>query len=270
MESLSWEKRSVFTNDRRHEEFGKFNGLVAEKKAYFEEYYKRIRELKASQQQSQQTELTLEYSGDGSDSSQTAEDEPAAELETPTGSGAGVDEYVEQAAHETTSEQGLQCYDDHEDENLNTGFSSSNLPSSAGGLQQTDQDIRENVCGDNSDSADRMDIVQQNASSGADGLGAPYEAVRAPKRTIEKDSRLRYASKIIPKSVKTLSDTPLDRTSVSKVIHSTVNLLTSKMSARVFICHEYFLNSLEYRFLLTELYIASCMSICFVFIRPRT
>lgn len=42
LESLSWEKWSVFTNDKRHEEFVKFNGLVAQKKAYFEEYYKKI------------------------------------------------------------------------------------------------------------------------------------------------------------------------------------------------------------------------------------
>ncbi|XP_078181687.1 uncharacterized protein LOC144575422 [Carex rostrata] len=74
-ESLSWEKWSVFRHDRRQEELEKFNGLVAEKKAYFEEYYKRMRALKAlqqqqqeeqAQQQIQQTELTLDYSVDGS------------------------------------------------------------------------------------------------------------------------------------------------------------------------------------------------------------
>ncbi|KAJ4748266.1 TPX2 (targeting protein for Xklp2) protein family [Rhynchospora pubera] len=76
-ESLSWEKWSVFRHDRRQEELEKFNGLVAEKKAYFEEYYKRMRALKALQQQqqqqeeqarqqTQQTELTLDYSVDGS------------------------------------------------------------------------------------------------------------------------------------------------------------------------------------------------------------
>ncbi|KAE8788181.1 hypothetical protein D1007_37783 [Hordeum vulgare] len=42
-ESLSWENRSVFGHNRRQEEISKLTlpGLVAQKKAYFEEYYKR-------------------------------------------------------------------------------------------------------------------------------------------------------------------------------------------------------------------------------------
>ncbi|XP_006645138.1 protein WVD2-like 7 [Oryza brachyantha] len=213
LESLSWEKWSVFTDDKRHEEFGKFNGLVAQKKAYFEEYYRKIRELKAAQQQNQQTELILEYSGDGSDSSQTGEDMQAAELETPTGSGTIVDDYVEQAEHETTSDQGLTCYDDHEEENFNAESSSSNVSSSAVGLQQSNQDAREDVHTD--DSTDKINSAKQNAISGHD-LGTTFEDVRVPKRIIEKDSRLRYAPKIIPKSVKTSADGPLNRKSVSK------------------------------------------------------
>ncbi|XP_062227839.1 uncharacterized protein LOC133926087 isoform X2 [Phragmites australis] len=214
LESLSWEKWSVFTNDRRNEEFGKFNGLVAQKKAYFEEYYKRIRELKASQQQNQQTELTLEYSGDGSDSSQTAEDEQAVDLETPTGCGTAVDDYVEEAPHETTSEHGLQCYDDQGNENFNTEFSSSNLSSSAGVLQKTNQDVRETVRNDNSTS--KMDVGQQNACSGHDDTITAYEASRIPRRLVEKDSRLRHTPKIIPKSIKTLSKSALDYTFASE------------------------------------------------------
>ena len=48
-ESLSWEKRSVFEHNRRQEELSKLTapGLVAQKKAFFEEYYKRARHLKA-------------------------------------------------------------------------------------------------------------------------------------------------------------------------------------------------------------------------------
>lgn len=212
LESLSWEKWSVFTNDSRSEEFGKFNGLVAQKKAYFEEYYRRIRELKASQQQIQQTELTLEYSGDGSDSSQTGEDMQAEELETPTGSGTIVyHDYVEEATHETTSEQGMQCYCDHEDEDFHTEVSSSNPVSAVGISQQTDKDTRENARGDKSESVDT-----ENASVLHDGLRTAYENAKAPKRIVEKDPRLRYASMIIPKSVKTIPGSPLDRTSVSK------------------------------------------------------
>jgi hypothetical protein len=42
-ESLSWENRSVFEHNRRHEEINKLTmpGLVAQKKAFFEEYYKK-------------------------------------------------------------------------------------------------------------------------------------------------------------------------------------------------------------------------------------
>ncbi|KAK3162664.1 hypothetical protein QOZ80_1BG0092170 [Eleusine coracana subsp. coracana] len=195
LESLSWEKWSVFTNDRRNEEFGKFNGLVAQKKAYFEEYYKRIRELKASQQQNQQTELTLEYNGDGSDSSQTAEDDQAADLETPTGSGTVVDDYMEGAAQETISEHGLQSCDDQQNDNFNTEFLSSNISVSAGALQQIDQDTRGAVSGDNSKS--KMDVKQNT---------------RTPRRLVEKDSRLRPTPKIIPRSVQFLSKSALDYT----------------------------------------------------------
>ncbi|KAJ3708269.1 hypothetical protein LUZ61_011974 [Rhynchospora tenuis] len=91
-ESLSWEKWSVFRHDRRQEELEKFNGLVAEKKAYFEEYYKRMRALKALQQQqqqqeeqarqqTQQTELTLDYSVDGSLSEEEHETDMGRKME---------------------------------------------------------------------------------------------------------------------------------------------------------------------------------------------
>lgn len=213
LESLSWEKWSVFTNDRRNEEFGKFNGLVAQKKAYFEEYYKKIRELKASQQQNQQTELILEYSGDGSDSSQTAEDEQGADLETPTGSGAAADVYVEEALQETTSEHGLQCYNDQGNENFDTELSSSNL-SSSGVLQQTDHGVRGTVRGNSSTS--KMDAGKQNASSVHGDTRTTYEAARTPRRIIEKDSRLRHSPKIIPKSIKTLSKSAMDYTFASE------------------------------------------------------
>ncbi|KAF2290365.1 hypothetical protein GH714_012308 [Hevea brasiliensis] len=59
-ETLAWEKFSVFTQNRCHEELEKFRepGLVAKKKAYFEEYYSKIRAmraLKAKQQEKTQT-----------------------------------------------------------------------------------------------------------------------------------------------------------------------------------------------------------------------
>ncbi|URE13480.1 hypothetical protein MUK42_24413 [Musa troglodytarum] len=83
IESLSWERKSVFVHNRCQEELEKFNGLVAKKKAYFEERYRRIRAMKVQQnaQQNQQTELTLNYSGDGSISSQSGEEDGAPSLD---------------------------------------------------------------------------------------------------------------------------------------------------------------------------------------------
>ncbi|XP_078173039.1 uncharacterized protein LOC144566874 isoform X2 [Carex rostrata] len=53
IEPLSWEKYSVFNHDTCQEELGKltYPGLVAQKKAYFEEYYKKIRALKALEEE---------------------------------------------------------------------------------------------------------------------------------------------------------------------------------------------------------------------------
>lgn len=50
-ETLAWEKWSVFSHNRCLEELEKFRapGLVAQKKAYFEEYYKKIRAMKEMQ-----------------------------------------------------------------------------------------------------------------------------------------------------------------------------------------------------------------------------
>ncbi|CAM0945643.1 unnamed protein product [Alopecurus aequalis] len=56
-ESLSWENRSVFEHNRRQEEISKLTlpGLVAQKKAFFEEYYK-----KKAQKAMHLTEVTSE------------------------------------------------------------------------------------------------------------------------------------------------------------------------------------------------------------------
>ncbi|KAG8068651.1 hypothetical protein GUJ93_ZPchr0005g14293 [Zizania palustris] len=184
LESLAWEKWSVFANDRRHEEFGKFNGLVAKKKAYFEEYFKRIRELKALQQQNQQTELNLDYSGDGSDSSQTGEDVPAAEC----GSGTPLDSTV-QIEVGTVFEHDLECFDHNENQRVYDGISSS-----VGHVQQIGQEFRANASDDNY--SDRVvDMLQQNINCGHDDLKMPIESIMTPKRTIEKDSLVGQAAK---------------------------------------------------------------------------
>ncbi|XP_022773552.1 protein WVD2-like 7 isoform X2 [Durio zibethinus] len=77
-DSIAWEKWSVFTHNRCQEELEKFKapGLVAQKKAYFEEYYKYVRamkELPAHQQEtcrsdpSQETQENTTLIGNGID-----------------------------------------------------------------------------------------------------------------------------------------------------------------------------------------------------------
>lgn len=76
LEPLSWEKRSVFTHNRYQEELKKLNapGLVAQKKAYFEEYYKRIRAIKALQE-NKHTESVSTCSDSSGISEQNKEDQ---------------------------------------------------------------------------------------------------------------------------------------------------------------------------------------------------
>lgn len=195
LESLEWEKWSVFTNDRHHEEFGNFNGLVAKKKAYFEEYFKRIRELKALEQQNQQTELHLEYNGDGSNSSQTGEYEPAADHGVLTESGTLIDDSTEHAYHENGS--------------LANEISASTHSSPVGGLQQIGKQMR-GVSG-------KMDMLKQDPNSSHDDPGMAHEIMVTPKRIIEKDSRISQASKIIRKTIKMTSNNVSDQTGLTKV-----------------------------------------------------
>ncbi|KAJ8625338.1 hypothetical protein MRB53_033868 [Persea americana] len=81
-ESLSWEKWSVFSHNRCQEELDKFKapGLVAQKKAYFEEYYKKIRALKALQQD-QQAGPGLDTGGNTSVCGQTGEEQATSQVE---------------------------------------------------------------------------------------------------------------------------------------------------------------------------------------------
>ncbi|KAJ7982720.1 Protein WVD2-like 7 [Quillaja saponaria] len=56
-ESLAWERRSAFSHNRCQEELDKFRapGLVAQKKAYFEEFFKKARAMKTLQAEQQET-----------------------------------------------------------------------------------------------------------------------------------------------------------------------------------------------------------------------
>ncbi|KAG1363642.1 putative protein WVD2-like 7 [Cocos nucifera] len=127
-ESLSWEKRSVFTHDRRQEELEKFSGLVAKKKAYFEEYYRKLRALKALQQ-SQQTEVTLDYGGDGSNSSQTGEDDETALEHGSLRDGAAetIDAPSGEPENELTFKQDTKCSEAFQTRQLYQGSTASNM-----------------------------------------------------------------------------------------------------------------------------------------------
>ncbi|KAF4395319.1 hypothetical protein F8388_001706 [Cannabis sativa] len=75
-DSLAWEKWSAFSHDRCKEELEKFKvlGFVAQKKAYFEEYYKRIRAMKASQLQEENTTGLVTLLETSTNDSQSNED----------------------------------------------------------------------------------------------------------------------------------------------------------------------------------------------------
>jgi hypothetical protein len=75
-EPLSWERRSVFGHNSRQEELSKLTapGLVAQKKAFFEEYYKKARQQKA-QGAMHQTQATLEEANDENTLARSSQEE---------------------------------------------------------------------------------------------------------------------------------------------------------------------------------------------------
>ncbi|RRT45005.1 hypothetical protein BHE74_00038380 [Ensete ventricosum] len=144
IESLSWERRSVFTHNRCQEELEKFNGLVAKKKAYFEERYRRIRAMKAQQNvlQNQQTELALDYGGDVSISSQSGEEDGAASQNERFRDGASnnVHSLPEETKPGVTLEQEINSYEPPQERCFNPDSTLPNPNSSSGILENTEQD----------------------------------------------------------------------------------------------------------------------------------
>ncbi|XP_062223066.1 protein WVD2-like 7 isoform X2 [Phragmites australis] len=113
-ETLSWEKRSVFAHNRRQEELSKLTapGLVAQKKAFFEEYYKRARHLKA-QGAVNQTEATLEERNDDNTlgHSSQADQLPAVISEDPVSTSPSS---TFEPSTEVCSSDERKCHDAHE------------------------------------------------------------------------------------------------------------------------------------------------------------
>ncbi|XP_073112221.1 uncharacterized protein [Elaeis guineensis] len=188
-ESLSWERRSVFTHDRRQEELEKVNGLVAKKKAYFEEYYKRLRALKALQQ-NQQTELTLDYGGDGSNSSQTGEDDGTT-LQVGTlqdGAVETIDASSGEPTNELTFPQDMNCREDLQTRQLYPGSTTSDIDSLRKNIEKIEPEKNSNHAVQTQDletesllSITRStEEIEQNDISSVDGkdiLGEPESSV---------------------------------------------------------------------------------------------
>ncbi|XP_020093097.1 protein WVD2-like 7 isoform X2 [Ananas comosus] len=244
-ESLSWEKWSVFTHNRRQEELEKFNGLVAQKKAYFEEYYRRLRALKALQQQqqqqeNQQTELTLDYSGDGSISSQNGEDETTSQLEIIRDETQNVTD-AEEAISEKHFEREINYTEDPGCRNLDQAFISSGSASLSRNFEKIEQErdsnnvqysqplivkslkslktskeIEEND-GRNLE-GEEINRLQLNPNSNLENGAASHQAMLSCTDSISRDddSKLRLPSKAVAETVKLSSKKTADRKSVPK------------------------------------------------------
>ncbi|XP_062219342.1 uncharacterized protein LOC133919102 [Phragmites australis] len=137
-ESLSWEKRSVFAQNRRQEELSKLTapGLVAQKKAFFEEYYSRARHLKA-QGAMHQPESTLEERGNENTLGHSSEANqlPAVISDDPV---ASAPSFNFEPSTEVSSSDERKCQDAHE-----LGYLTFNpLFSQTTGLQSIQQEER--------------------------------------------------------------------------------------------------------------------------------
>lgn len=228
-ESLSWEKWSVFTHDRRQEELEKFNGLVAQKKAYFEEYYRKLRALKAlRQQQNQQTELTLDYSGDGSISSQTGEDdEIASQLESLRDGTANNTDAAGEATVASTLEQEINFSENPKVGNFDPECSS-HPASSKGRLEKIEEErkiqpfVKESIMkfgtfegftenGSSSLNNKEISMVPQYPQSDLEHRAAPHQTIVEPTNSQDRDSKLRLPRKSIPENARLPRKKPLDQ-----------------------------------------------------------
>ncbi|XP_015689006.1 protein WVD2-like 7 isoform X2 [Oryza brachyantha] len=136
-DSLSWEKRSVFDHNRRQEELSNLTmpGLVAQKKAFFEEYYKRARLLKA-QEAICQTEATSEEGTDHYDAGGHNIQEPKLPSDCSEDPVVGAPSSSFEPSTGVSSSDGKKCQDPH-----GLGYLTFNpLFSQITGLQNTRQE----------------------------------------------------------------------------------------------------------------------------------
>ncbi|TVU29684.1 hypothetical protein EJB05_21262 [Eragrostis curvula] len=135
-EPLSWERRSVFAHNSRQEEISKLTapGLVAQKKAFFEEYYKK-RHLRAHGAMHETQEMSEEADEDKTLDRISQEDQLPAVSDDPVASGRSSSF---EPSTEVSSSDERKCQDSHE-----MGFLTFNpLFSQTAGFQNIQQEER--------------------------------------------------------------------------------------------------------------------------------
>ena len=181
-ESLSWEKRSVFEHNRRQEELSKLTapGLVAQKKAFFEEYYKRARQLKA-QGAMHQTEATMDERNDDSTLGHSSQvDELHADMsEDPV---ASAPSSSSEPITEVNSSDERNCQDGHE-----LGYLTFNpLFSQTASLQNIQEEERSSS--GQKQYLDQEFCTAQTSSNHGFSCEAIERKILAPKRVVSNDN----------------------------------------------------------------------------------
>ncbi|WVZ75008.1 hypothetical protein U9M48_023113 [Paspalum notatum var. saurae] len=182
-ESLSWEKRSVFDHNRRQEELRKLTapGLVAQKKAFFEEYYKRARHLKA-QGGTPETQATMDQRSDDStvEHSSQADELPVAMSEDPV---ASAPSSSFEPSTEVSSSDERKCQDGH-----GLGYLTFNpLFSQTEGLQNIQDEERSNS-GQKQYCDQEFPCTAQTSSNHGFGSEAIERKVLAPRHVVSNEN----------------------------------------------------------------------------------
>ncbi|PAN06527.1 hypothetical protein PAHAL_1G269700 [Panicum hallii] len=182
-ESLSWEKRSVFEHNRRQEELSKLTapGLVAQKKAFFEEYYKRARQLKARGAM-HQTEATMDERNDDSTlgHSSQVDELPADMSEDPV---ASAPSSISEPITEVSSSDERKCQDGHE-----LGYLTFNPLFSQTASMQNIQEEERSSSGQKKYLDQEFPCAAQTSSNHGFSCEAIERKILAPKRVVSNDN----------------------------------------------------------------------------------
>ncbi|CAL5021429.1 unnamed protein product [Urochloa decumbens] len=197
-ESLSWEKRSVFDHNRRQEELRTLTapGLVAQKRAFFEEYYKNARHRKA-QGAMHQSDITMEERNDESTlgHSGQADELPAVMSEDPV---ASAPSSSSEPSTEVSSSDERKSQDAHE-----LGYLTFNpLFSQTAGLQGIQEEERSSS-GQKQYLHQEFPSTAQTSSKHGFSCEAVERKVLAPRRVVSNDkgeSNVAASKIVLPKA----------------------------------------------------------------------